>query len=55
MSSMLRSLARTRAKENMKHLGFKRICSGSYFAENWREHTNTVTFIDKTSKKQRRA
>lgn len=60
MSSMLRTLARNRAKENMKHLGFKRICSdprhlGSYFADNWRNHTNAVKFVDKTSKKQRRA
>lgn len=56
MSSMLRSLARNRAKENMRHLGFVRICSdakhtGSFFADNWREHTNNVTFIDKTKKK----
>ena len=51
MSSMVRSLARNRAKENMKHLGFRRICSnsnhvGSYFADNWKEHTNSVTFVD---------
>ena len=56
---MLRSLARNRAKENMKHLGFRRICSnqrkvGSLFADIWRDHTNTVKFIDKTVKKQRR-
>lgn len=52
MSSMLRSLARNRAKENMRHLGFRRICSGNYFADNWRGHTNSVTFIDKTTKKR---
>ena len=30
MSSMLRSLARTRAKENMRELGFKQFCKHSY-------------------------
>lgn len=60
MSSMLRSLARNRAKENLKHLGFRRICSdprnvGSYFADNWREHTNNVKFVDLTKKKKQRS
>lgn len=30
MSSMLRSLARNRAKNNMKELGFKKFCKHSY-------------------------
>lgn len=30
MSSMLRSLARNRAKENMRELGFKQFCKHDY-------------------------
>ena len=46
---MLRSLARNRAKENMKAMGMVRICSdsrgiGSMFADNWRKYANgTIT------------
>lgn len=49
MSSMLRSLARNRAKENMKAMGMVRICSKdkgkpTTFAEDWRKFTNgTIT------------
>ena len=49
MSSMLRSLARNRAKENMKAMGMVRICSdsrgiGSMFADEWRKYVNgTIT------------
>lgn len=68
MSNMLRSLARNRAKENMRHLGFRQFCKhqivknafgfmtrvDSTFAEHWREHTNTVKFVDKRSNKKLR-
>lgn len=49
MSSMLRSLARNRAKENMKAMGMVRLCSKdkgkpTTFAEDWRKYTNgTIT------------
>ncbi len=49
MSSMLRSLARNRAKENMKAMGMVRICSTdkgkpTTFAEDWRKYINgTIT------------
>ena len=48
MSNMLRSLARNRAKVNMKNLGMTRLCSdprkiGSTFASEWRKFvTGTV-------------
>lgn len=36
MSSMIRSLARNRAKQNMKKSGMVKICKGDFFAKNWR-------------------
>lgn len=36
MSSMIRSLARNRAKQNMKNNGMTKICKGDFFANNWR-------------------
>lgn len=41
MSGMIRSLARTRAKNNMMKKGMTRVCSKgkrkySWFADNWR-------------------
>ncbi len=40
--SVLRSIARNRAKMNMKRRGMHRICSKrggySYFANNWRDY-----------------
>lgn len=38
MSSMLRSLARNRAKERMKKKGMVRICKGDFFAKHWRSY-----------------
>ena len=64
MSSMLRSMARERAKENMRKKGMRQFCKhdysqnykgmtiriGSYFSENWRKYTDMV-IIDARRKK----
>jgi hypothetical protein len=43
MASMIRSLARSRAKEKMRRKGMRRVCSKKYrkyswFSENWRDY-----------------
>lgn len=47
MSSMLRSLARNRAKERMHTKGMRRICKDagrrSFFSRNWRAYAFPVT------------
>lgn len=48
MSSVLRSLARNKAKNNMKKAGMTKIFRGDFFAKHWRE------FV-KTPKPQRKA
>ena len=55
MSSMLRSLARNRAKEVMKTKGMSQICKQgkrkySFFADNWRAYA-FPTVIKKGGKK----
>lgn len=37
MSNMIRSIARNRAKQNMKNNGLTKICKGNWFANNWRD------------------
>lgn len=37
MSSMIRTIARNRAKENMKRKGMHKIFRNGYFANNWRD------------------
>ena len=37
MSNMIRTLARNRAKENMRRKGMRRIFEHGYFAANWKE------------------
>ena len=48
MSSMLRSLARNRAKENMKALGLTHFCKQphSTFADDWRDFASGVKFAN---------
>ena len=53
MSSMLRGLARNRAKTNMRAKGFTRICSddrrlGSLFASEWRNYARPMNIRRKS-------
>lgn len=52
MSSMLRSIARNRAKELMKTKGMRKICgrNSNFFANNWRAYAFPVT-VNKGGKK----
>lgn len=43
MSSMLRSLARNRAKVNMKAKGMVQICKGEFFSNNWKKYAGFAT------------
>lgn len=40
---MLRSLARNRAKVNMRAKGMTQICKGDFFSDNWKKYAGFAT------------
>lgn len=38
MSSILRTLARSKAKNKMKQKGLSKICKGDFFAKHWKKY-----------------
>jgi hypothetical protein len=47
MSNALRSIARGKAKVNMKSIGMTGICKNGFFAKHWKEFVKTTPAMKK--------